>query len=54
MAADVVNAGDKILAIAHCNCEERAKEVQRLLKRTVCSEVQFYRRYIRDQYGLCQ
>ena len=32
VAADVVNAGDKILAIAHCNCEERAKEVQRLLK----------------------
>ena len=26
------NAGDKIPAIAHCNCEERAKEVQRLLK----------------------
>lgn len=32
VAADVVNAGDKILAIAHCNCEERAKEVQCLLK----------------------
>ena len=33
MAADVVNAGDKIRLAAHCNCEEeRAKEVQRLLK----------------------
>lgn len=32
VAADVTNAGEKILAIAHCNCEERALEVQRLLK----------------------
>lgn len=32
MAADVTNAGEKILAIAHCNCEERALEVQRILK----------------------
>lgn len=32
VAADVTNAGGKILAIAHCNCEERALEVQRLLK----------------------
>lgn len=32
VAADVTNAGEKILAIAHCNCEERALEVQRILK----------------------
>lgn len=32
VAADVTNAGEKILAIAHCNCEERALEVQRMLK----------------------
>ncbi len=25
------NAREKVLAIAHCNCEERAKEVQKLL-----------------------
>ena len=31
VAVDVMNASDKILAIAHCNCEERAKEVQRIL-----------------------
>ena len=32
VAADVTNAEEKILAIAHCNCEERALEVQRMLK----------------------
>lgn len=32
VAADATNAGEKILAIAHCNCEERALEVQRMLK----------------------
>ena len=32
VAVDVTNAGEKILAIAHCNCEERAREVQRMLK----------------------
>lgn len=28
---DVVNSKDKVLAISHCNCPERAREVQRLL-----------------------
>lgn len=28
---DVINSKEKILAISHCNCPERAKEVQRML-----------------------
>lgn len=31
VAEDVINSKEKILAISHCNCPERAKEVQRML-----------------------
>lgn len=31
IARDAVNAKDKVLAVAHCNCPERAREVERML-----------------------
>ena len=29
---DAKDTGNKILAIAHCNCPERAKEVERMIR----------------------
>lgn len=41
VAADAENAEHKILAISHCNCPERAKEVERMISQKVKVEKSF-------------
>lgn len=48
LAADLKNSEQKILAIAHCNCKERALEVQRIL----CEKVKLKTSFIIDTAGI--
>lgn len=48
LVADLKNSEQKILAIAHCNCKERALEVQRIL----CEKAKIKASFIIDTAGI--
>ncbi len=52
--ADGKNTENKVLAIAHCNCPERAREIERMILDKIKSKRQFYSRDRRNQHNVCK
>ena len=54
IVADGKNTENKVLAIAHCNCPERAREIERMILDKNKSKRQFYSRDRRNQHNVCK
>ena len=54
IAADAINPTEKILAISHCNCPERAMAVEKLIREKINVKRKLYCRYGRNQQYVCK